>query len=649
MLVLMSASFSVLAEPVTSPSPIAEARYGEQAVSLEIMRSGASATPEIIVYFFWAIGCSHCAIVEPHIDYLEGKYPLVTFLKLEVTRNSTNWALYQDLNHRFNVESQKVPSVFVGDHALIGEDAIQANLESILVQMIEASRRPPSAPLNLQATPGDSYINLSWHVPDSDGWSPITNYEVWRGGSTNGEEFLADAGTRLWYNDTGLTNGQTYYYIVKAENAKGMSPRSNEAFAKPSPLAFEPCAPRNLVATTEYGNVILTWSAPANDGGAPITNYTVYRGMALGEETLLVTLGDVLNFTDSCCLTNGLTYYYTVSAVNMIGEGNRSNVASATPGIPSPPLDVVVTAGNSYVRLRWAAPSYSGPGPVTYHLFRNGVEIWNGTATEHVDRGLENGVTYSYSLAASNSIGRGPASSSVEVAPTEKGGSDYSFELTVGAVVVAALVDSINPCAISVMIFLLIFLTSLGNKRRVLVVGLVYIATVYVVYFMAGVGLLTFLQSTEMTRYVYYGAAVIAIAFGLINIKDFIFKRDEPTLAISEDKKPLIKKYIEKASIPGAVALGAMVSLFELPCTGGIYLAILSLLGDSMTFSEGAPWLALYNLIFVMPLVVVLGVIFAGVSAEKANEWRLQKRSYLRLLIGVVMVALGILMLLGVF
>jgi cytochrome c biogenesis protein CcdA len=172
--------------------------------------------------------------------------------------------------------------------------------------------------------------------------------------------------------------------------------------------------------------------------------------------------------------------------------------------------------------------------------------------------------------------------------------------------------------------------------------------TVYAVYFMAGLGILAFLQSTAMTRYVYYGAAVLSIAIGLVNIKDS-FLHKKPTLAISESKKPLIKRYIEKASIPAALVLGVIVSLFELPCTGGIYFAILSLLGDSMTAAEGIPYLALYNAIYVLPLAVIMTIIVLGVSAERANSWRLENRRSLRLGIGVVMVLLGALMLLGAF
>ena len=229
----------------------------------------------------------------------------------------------------------------------------------------------------------------------------------------------------------------------------------------------------------------------------------------------------------------------------------------------------------------------------------------------------------------------------------QPGTTDSTPDLTIAMVIVAAAADSINPCAISVMIILLIFLTSLGNKRRVLLVGLVYIITVYVVYFMAGLGIMAFLQSTTMTRTIYYIAAILSMVIGLVNIKDYFSFGKKPTLAIPESRKPMIKRYIEKASIPAAMVLGVIVSLFELPCTGGIYFAILSLLGDSMTAAQGIPYLALYNAIYVLPLAVILAIFFMGVSADRANSWRLENRRMLRLVVGVVMLLLGAMMLLG--
>ena len=509
----------------------------------------------------------------------------------------------------------------------------------------------PTAPQNLQAIYGNAYINLTWQAPSSNGCSVITGYQVWRGMSSGTETFLADAHLNLWFNDTGLANGQTYYYRVIAVNSIGEGPKSNAFNATPATV---PTAPQYLQGSPGNAYINLTWQAPASNGGSALTNYEVWRGTSSGTETFLADAHLNLWFYDTG-LVNGQTYYYRVRAVNTQGLGPSSNEANAATHIemvlaPSVPQDLAVTAGNGQVSLSWNEPSSSGSAALLgYRIFRgtnpDSMTLLDSVlSTNYADTNLTNGQTYHYKVCAYSSAGDGMMTDTVFSTPRERSSTD----LTIGMVVAAAAVDSINPCAISVMIFLLMFLTSLGNKRRVLLVGIAYIVTVFLVYFIAGVGLLTFLQSTSMTRYVYYGAALLSIAIGVINIKDYFFPGNKPTVAIPESRKPLIKKYIEKASIPAAVALGAMVSAFELPCTGGIYLAILSLLGDSMTAAQGMPYLALYNLIFVLPLIVILGIIYMGVSPEKANEWRLEKRSKLRLVVGLVMLLLGAMMLLGV-
>lgn len=220
-------------------------------------------------------------------------------------------------------------------------------------------------------------------------------------------------------------------------------------------------------------------------------------------------------------------------------------------------------------------------------------------------------------------------------------------DLTIVAVIVAAIIDSINPCAFAVLIFLLAYLTTLGERRRVLIVGVTYIATVFIVYFIAGLGLLTVVQQMELSGIVFTIAAVIAILAGLINIAEVLLRREIFTLAIPVSKKAAIDEYVKRASVPSAIVLGALVSMVELPCTGGVYLAILGLIGDRMTLFEGIPYLLLYNLIFVLPLLLILLVVYWGGTPEQMETYRAGSRRWVRLLMGIIMVALGAVMLLG--
>jgi len=197
--------------------------------------------------------------------------------------------------------------------------------------------------------------------------------------------------------------------------------------APPTP----PSAPQNLAATGGNAQVTLTWQAPASDGGSPITNYKIYRGLAPTTETLLTTVGNVLTYTDSA-VTNGLTYYYQVSAANSPGEGGegpRSNEASATPTAPATPPDAPqglgATAGDATVTLTWSAPSSNGGSPITnYRIYRgtssNGETLLAtiGNVLTYTDTAVTNGVTYYYQVSAVNGAGEGPRSNEASATPS---------------------------------------------------------------------------------------------------------------------------------------------------------------------------------------------------------------------------------------
>src|SRR3989440_210932 len=282
---------------------------------------------------------------------------------------------------------------------------------------------PPTAPQGLSASPGDATVTLTWSAPSSNGGSPITNYRIYRGTSSNGETLKTTIGNVLTYTDTTVTNGVTYYYQVSAVNNVGEGPRSNEASATPSappPPPTPPSAPTNLVATVGNAQVTLTWQAPASNGGSPITNYRIYRATTSGGETLKATIGNHLTHT-ATPLTNAVTYYSQVSAVNNVGEGLRSNEASATPTVPvtppGAPQGLGATAGDATVTLTWSAPSSNGGSPITnYKIYRgtssNGetLKATIGNVLTYTDTTVTNGVTYYYQVSAVNAAGEGPRS-----------------------------------------------------------------------------------------------------------------------------------------------------------------------------------------------------------------------------------------------
>ena len=220
--------------------------------------------------------------------------------------------------------------------------------------------------------------------------------------------------------------------------------------------------------------------------------------------------------------------------------------------------------------------------------------------------------------------------------------------LTPGLVIGSALVDSVNPCAFSVLIFLLVSVVSLRNRRRILAVGGCYIAAVFCFYLLSGLGLFSLVRISGVSLILAYLGAGVAIVLGLVSVVDVWRNKDDFLLAIPESQKEQINHYIQHATLPAAFALGILVGIFELPCTGGIYLAILGLVSTNYTLAEGLPYLILYNLIFVLPLVVILLLVAFGLDPERADAWRIRHRRVLRLIVGVAMILLGVVIFAGI-
>jgi hypothetical protein len=206
------------------------------------------------------------------------------------------------------------------------------------VQIGSSAPRVPTAPQSLAATAGSGSVSLSWAAPASSGGAAITGYNVYRGTSPGGESAtpVATNVTTTSFTDTALTNGTTYYYTVAAVNSVGTSPQSNEASATPVAVqATVPSAPQSLAAVAGNSSVSLSWSAPASDGGSPVTGYNVYRGTSAGGESATPVASNIsgTTFTDTG-LVNGTTYFYTVAAVNAVGTSPQSAEVSATPQAP---------------------------------------------------------------------------------------------------------------------------------------------------------------------------------------------------------------------------------------------------------------------------------------------------------------------------
>ena len=281
----------------------------------------------------------------------------------------------------------------------------------------------PSAPRNLVATSGISYVVLNWEEPTSSGSSTIIRYDVYRGTTLGVSLLIGETAVGvLTYNDTAAVGGTSYHYQVVAVNAEGNSPESNDAQATPlAPQA--PSAPRNLVA--DFGNayVQLRWDAPTNSGTSPITGYAVLRGTSLGDISYLVdtTTAGVLNLNDTS-VSNGVTYYYQVRAMNAVGGSPMSNTVTANPTGPMPPSvprEVTARGALTYVILNWTAPESEGSfAIIRYDIYRgtnaSNVNLLVGSVAAGVliynDTSVASHFGYYYVVKAVNGVGPSAAS-----------------------------------------------------------------------------------------------------------------------------------------------------------------------------------------------------------------------------------------------
>ncbi len=218
---------------------------------------------------------------------------------------------------------------------------------------------------------------------------------------------------------------------------------------------------------------------------------------------------------------------------------------------------------------------------------------------------------------------------------------------TLGTVITTALIDSINPCAIGVLILLVSILIAFKTKREMLFYGFFYILAVFVTYILAGFGILYFLSSVPLyiSEYISIVVGSLIIIAGMIEIKDFFWYAQGITLAIPANRAKQIHEMTKKITLPGVIILGAFVAGVELPCTGAPYLAILLLLSQNFNFAAFL-MLILYNLIFVLPLIVILLMVHFGFKIQHIKRWKQNNRKYMRLATGVILILLGWLLIL---
>ena len=232
-----------------------------------------------------------------------------------------------------------------------------------------------------------------------------------------------------------------------------------------------------------------------------------------------------------------------------------------------------------------------------------------------------------------------------------------AFTIALLPTLAAGLLDGINPCAFSTMLFFLSFMALRRTKRRSqILVGLSFIVAVFLAYIMIGFGLLgalrEFFSAQRFSRYVAGFVSLLAALFAVLNVRDEILARkggvSSSLLQLPAPFKKLNHAVIRHFNtiplyILGAAISGFMVSFIELACTGQIYLPTLVYMNQSARSSVSVALLFAYNLAFIAPLCGVFVLYMSGTKHENIRAWYGSHVALVRWLSAFFFIAMGIL------
>ena len=230
----------------------------------------------------------------------------------------------------------------------------------------------------------------------------------------------------------------------------------------------------------------------------------------------------------------------------------------------------------------------------------------------------------------------------------------YLPKITLPTVITAAAVDGINPCAFTVLLlFITAMLTSMqageqslsAVRARLMSLGGIYIAAVFLTYLGLGVGLLKTLDFFTRQHLPARFGALAAILFGLWMLKDFFLPDMGWKLQAPSQIGSVARQMAKRATIPALILGGFLIGLCTVPCSGAVYLGVLSLLALQPSALLGYGYLVLYNFIFVLPLVVILIATSARPTLNRLAHWNLHHKEWVRLILGGGVVLMGLIIL----
>lgn len=215
-----------------------------------------------------------------------------------------------------------------------------------------------------------------------------------------------------------------------------------------------------------------------------------------------------------------------------------------------------------------------------------------------------------------------------------------------GTGLVLGFLDSINVCSITVLVFLILYSLSVGSAKRAFKIGLIFTIVVFIFYatFMI---LLTGVMGLFVNKYGLYiriAMTIISLVAGLLLIKDFFWYGKGISLAIPSSAKPVLEKYIKRATIGSTVLLALFASLVEIPCTAIFPLIYVTLLTSAgIEGIQRIIYILIYNLIYVWPLLfIVVGTYFSWSKIEDIDAKVQKSKGWMKLIAGIALVLFAI-------
>lgn len=219
--------------------------------------------------------------------------------------------------------------------------------------------------------------------------------------------------------------------------------------------------------------------------------------------------------------------------------------------------------------------------------------------------------------------------------------------ITFPLVTLAGIIDGINPCAISLLVFLLGYLVVFLNQRRkIFLTALVYIATVYLTYLVLGLFLYKFALFFHLSAYRVIFQKILGVlffVFSILTLKDLFWPNKGPNLRIPLSLQSRLKQLAKSANYPATIVFAVLVTLFETPCSIPLYAGTAQILSTS-----GLPTVAIigyllyYNLLFILPLIVVAGIFVKGVDFLTIEDMTHRAQRKMKLLVGLALLGFGL-------